>query len=760
MISEPYNTGKRPLKSVKVTADFIVAGGGMSGVCAAITAARAGIKVALFQDRPVLGGNASSEVRVWILGATSHLGNNNRWSREGGVIDEILVENLFRNKDGNPVILDTIILEKVKNEKNITLFLNTVIYDADKDDCDRITKLYAFCPQNETFYEAVAKFFCDATGDGILGYRVGVSYRMGSEEMQVYNEKFIPDKDEYGGLLGHTIYFYSKDVGRPVKFVAPAYALKDITKIFRFGNINSGEYGCKFWWIEYGGRKDTVHDTEEIKWELWSVVYGIWNYIKNSGKFPETENYTLEWVGTFSGKRESRRFLGHYTLIQRDIVEQVHFDDTVAFGGWAVDLHPADGIYSSLNGCTQYHSKGIYEIPYRCFISKEVKNLFFSGRNISASHVAHGSTRVMATSALGGQAVGMAAALCIKKSLTIEDLIKPKNIKMLQQHLNLTGQSIPHVPIDNSENLAATARISVSGTLVLDMIPFDGDWRLLDISVGQLLPLVSNTRYAFEVALKVMESTNLNVELWTSTKTHNYTPDLLIENICYHLSEGTQYLKINFEQTLSEDQYAFLIFRSNLNVKIQCSEKRFSGIVSVFNSINPAVNNYGKQMPPRDSGFEAFEFWCPERRPNGKNLAMRIAPAIVSFSVLNIINGFIRPYLRPNAWVADLNDSNPWLMLEWEKVQIIHSLTFYFDTDYDHPMESVQMGHPEDVIPFCVRNYKIYDMDNKLIFEKKDNYQTINKIVLEESIQTNRIKVVFEKASSDVPVALFEIRIN
>ena len=161
----------------------------------------------------MLGGNASSEVRLWILGATSHMGNNNRWSREGGLIDEILVDNLYRNKEGNPVLLDTLLLEKVRNEPNITLLLNTAVYDVEKRSPDEISKIYGFCSQNYTFYEISGRLFCDASGDGIIAYRAGAAYRMGAEEKQVYGELFAPDKGEYGELLGHSIYclLYTSD---------------------------------------------------------------------------------------------------------------------------------------------------------------------------------------------------------------------------------------------------------------------------------------------------------------------------------------------------------------------------------------------------------------------------------------------------------------------------------------------------------------------------------------------------------------------
>ena len=275
----------RQLRTVTHECDLAVIGGGLAGVCCAITAARAGISVTLIQDRPVLGGNASSEVRLWVLGATSHMGNNNRWAREGGVVDELLVENMYRNKEGNPLIFDTILLEKVTEEPNITLLLNTAVYEVEKADADTIAAVHAFCSQNSTRYVVRAPLFCDASGDGIVAFLAGAAFRMGAESQEEFGEKFAPD-EAYGELLGHSIYFYSKDVGTPVRFVAPSFALDDITKVPRYRHFNTATDGCRLWWIEYGGRLDTVHETETIKWELWKVVYGVWDYIKNSGEFP------------------------------------------------------------------------------------------------------------------------------------------------------------------------------------------------------------------------------------------------------------------------------------------------------------------------------------------------------------------------------------------------------------------------------------------------------------------------------------------
>ena len=759
MLVKNFSEVTRANKTISTQSDLVVVGGGLAGLCCAIAAARDGITVTLVQDRPVLGGNASSEVRLWTLGATSHMGNNNRWSREGGIIDEILVENMYRNKEGNTLIFDTILLEKVINEKNITLLLNTSVYDVKKSDSNTISQVIGFCSQNSTTYELNADLFCDASGDGIVGFQAGAAFRMGAETVEEFGEKFAPDIS-YGELLGHTIYFYSKNVGTPVKYVAPEFALKDITKIPRYKVLNDKDFGCRLWWLEYGGRRDTIHESEDIKWELWKVVYGVWDYIKNSGEFPDSENLTLEWVGTIPGKRESRRFEGLYMIKQQDLVEQVQFDDAVSFGGWAVDLHPSDGVYDSKPGCTQYHSKGIYQIPLRTMISKNISNLFLGGRIISATHVAFGSTRVMATTALSGQAVGYGAAQCIKNKILPAQLLEQNQIKELQQTLSLNGQSIPGIAIQKSENLVANSKISTSSTFKLDILKPNGNWFNLNIGVAQLLPLESHTKYNYTFSFSAEKATTVQVELRTSERVGSYTPDAILESKTLELVQGEQEISFSFDTVLTQKQYAFITFLPNELVAIRQTEQRLTGLVSVFNAVNKAVNNNGKQVPPDNIGIDSFEFWIPQRRPNGQNLAFSVSPAIELYSEENVCNGFVRPYLGTNAWAAALKDSQPKITFEWKNAKVIKSIKIFFDTDYDHAMESSLMGHPESVMPFCARSYKIFDQNGIVVYETKANHQTINTIVLPESIKTKTLSIEFEPSNSEIPVSLFEIFIS
>lgn len=767
----------RELKTGRLACDLAVIGGGLAGVCAAITAARAGIRVVLVQDRPVLGGNASSEVRLWILGATSHMGNNNRWAREGGVIDELLVENLHRNPEGNPLILDAIILEKVVNEPDITLLLNTAVHDLEKSDPDTIKSVRAFCSQNSTVYEITAPLFVDASGDGVVGFLAGAAFRIGAEARSELGEAFAPEQAS-NELLGHTIYFCSKDAGRPVRFTPPAFALRDITKIPRWRDIKFNDSGCDFWWLEWGGNLDTVHDSEKIKWELWKIVYGVWNHIKNSGQFPDAATLTLEWVGTIPGKRESRRFEGDYMVRQQDVVEQRRHADAVSFGGWAIDLHPGDGVYSAQAGCQQWHSKGVYQIPYRTMYSRNITNLFLAGRIISASHIAFGSTRVMATCAHGGQAVGMAAAICTKRNLKPRDLLAAPRMAELQRELLRIGQFIPGVALHDSNDLARLAKISSTSELKLSRLAPSGETQPLNDSWAMMIPVAPGAMPSVEFLLDVAVPTALRAELRISSKPENHTPDVTLATLDIRLSASQRLnVPLLFKATIDAPRYAFVCLMKNDAVSVHLSDQRVTGVLAVCHNCNRAVAKSSTQTPPPGSGIETFEFWTPKRRPAGKNFALRIEPPLDVFQAANLINGVARPTNRPNAWVADFAHEQPAIRLAWDKPQTIARIELCFDTDFDHPMESVLMGHPERIMPFCVRelvvaggarvavtargnaaNGQTGSDAGRLLCEISENHQSRRVIRLDQPVTTDCLEIRLVAPSVNVPATLFEVR--
>ena len=799
----------RQLREERLEFDLVVIGGGMAGSCAAITAARQGLRVALVQDRPVLGGNTSSEVRLWMVGATSHMGNNNRWAREGGVLNEILVENTFRNPEGNPVLFDALLLEKVVSEPTLTLLLNTAIYEVAKGEPNRIEAVTGFCSQNSTRFVLRAPLFCDASGDGIVGFLAGAAFRIGAESHSEFGELLAPAAAS-DHLLGHSIYFYTRDTGRSVKYSAPEFALSDITKIPRYRRFNTKEQGTDLWWIEYGGSKDTVHDTEAIKWELWKIIYGVWDYIKNSGEFADADTLTLDWVGLIPGKRESRRFEGDYMLVQQDIVEQRVHHDAVSFGGWAIDHHPVDNVYDSSEPCTQWHSKGVYQIPYRTMYSRNVSNLFLSGRIISASHIAFGSSRVMATSAHNGQAVGMAAAVCREQRLLPRDLLQQDRMSELQTRLLRSGQHIPRVKRTDPLDLAQQAEVSASTTLRgLDLEPSSAQ-QLVD-SRAIMLPLVGGKVPECAIRLRYNQDTKLRAELRTCSRLATYTPDVVVSqesidltavNADYalevqesHVHETTAELQVGavgeptistgsskrssvllgssrsdedgwvdaevrlrFGGELSNANYAFVCLMANPAVEVYESRQLVTGVTTVVHRQNAKVAASSRQEPVAGSGIDAFEFWPAERRPRGRNVAIKVDLNPSMYAAENVRNGFARPTDCPNAWVASPSDPLPTLTLRWDAPETIETVELVFDPDWDHPMENIVMQHPERIMPTVVRNFRVLGPDRTMVASYRGNHQGLVSIRLKNPITTDQLVIELDHPTQHVSASLFEVR--
>ena len=761
IIAEAVNS--RSLKQDILKTDLCVVGGGLAGVCAAITAARANTKVVLVQDRPVLGGNASSEVRLWALGANCHMGSNNRYAREGGVINEIILENLWRNPEGNPLIFDTIVLEKVALEPNITLLLNTAVIACAKseNDADQIASVEAFCSQNSTAYHIEAPLFVDSSGDGILGFLSGAAFRIGAETKEEFGEAFAPE-GEFGHLLGHSVYFYSKTVGKPVKFVPPSFALRDIDKLIpRYKHFNANESGCRLWWIEWGGRLDTVHETEKIKWELWRIVYGVWDYIKNSGNFPEAANLTLEWVGHVPGKRESRRFEGPFMLSQKDVVERRRHDDAVAFGGWSIDLHPAEGVFAKIAGSHHLQSKGPYQIPYRCYYSRNIKNLFLAGRLISTTHVAFGSTRVMLTCALGGQVVGQAAAICRETgSLPADISADPAKIRRLQRDLARSGQDQWGIAIPDEENKATKATSSATSSLQLTSLsptsvrPFEKDhaW-------AQLLPLPAGPVPAMTFYLDASEDATIVFELRTTARPDNFTPEVILATTKQKVAKGKQSaVTIDFNTALPRAAYVFVTIDARglqsrvdegLSLGLWTSNQTLSGMVAL---------RYWGEEKTASVGGENYPMFSPWRRPQDQNLAFTLSAPAPVFGPENVTNGFIRPVGHPNSWVAALNDPAPALTLTWAQPQTLSHVDIFFDADYDHQIESVLLGHPENAMPMCVKRWRLRDAQGTVLHECPENHQALNRLTFPQPVTTQKLTLEVLEMNGPVPATVMEVR--
>jgi len=437
------------LNKKKITTDLCVIGGGMSGICAAIAAAREGINVVLMQERPMLGGNASSEIRMWVSGAR---GENNR---ETGILEEIQLENMRRNPTKNYYIWDNILYDFVLREKNITLLLNCACMDADITKGDfadgrtvKINSVTGYQLTTQTMIEVQAKYFSDCSGDSILAPLTGAEFRLGREAKSEFGEDTqVEVADDF--TMGMSCLIQGRQTTRDVKFTAPSFS-KKLTDA-EVDNRKPDIYDPteNYWYLELGGNRDTIHETEEISKELLPLAIGMWDYIKNSGKY-DADKWELEFLGCLPGKRESRRMVGEYIITQRDISDGVVFDDVIAFGGWPIDDHFPMGFYHVGEPNTDIKTPAPYTIPYRALYSKNVENLFFAGRNISMTHTAMSSIRVMATCTLLGHAVGVAAALATKNSLTPNGVYKEK-LSELQNILMNADSFLPSKTREISE---------------------------------------------------------------------------------------------------------------------------------------------------------------------------------------------------------------------------------------------------------------------------------------------------------------------
>lgn len=457
--SERRLTGEPHMTLVDLETDLFVAGGGLAGVCAAISAARSGTKVVLVQDRSRLGGNSSSEVKMHVVGSSSHVGRLG-W-RETGLIEEFRLDDAVNNPQRCWELWDILLYDKVVSEPNITLLMETVLYSTEMNE-GKIQRVMARCDKSEHLYRVKAKLYVDATGDSRLGLESGAEYRTGRETRSEFNESLAPEQADKE-TLGSSILFTSQLHRKPMPYTPPKWARKVTKEHLKFRKVGPENWEYGYWWIEWGGNIDTIRDNERIRFELLAITTGVWDYIKNSGEFPDSANWALNWVGMMPGKRGSRRMVGDYMLTQHDLLKS-SFEDAVAIGGWPLDDHPPGGFdRSDLPPNTVLRPDEVYDIPLRSMYSKNVPNLMMAGRNISATHAAFTSTRVMGTCATIGQAVGKAAAICIERGISPKQLAHDKKLLSgLQQQLIRDDQTIKSVRNNDPADLARTAKFSAS----------------------------------------------------------------------------------------------------------------------------------------------------------------------------------------------------------------------------------------------------------------------------------------------------------
>ena len=412
------------MKTITHKVSLCVIGGGLAGMCTAISAARQGISTMIMQERPVFGGNASSEIRMWVCGATGCM--------ETGLVEEFRLENLYRNTHINYSVWDSILFEKIRFQENLISLLNCSCMDAQMED-DRIVSVTGWQMTTQTYHRVEADFFADCSGDSVLALLAGAEVRKGRESSKEFGEDMAPEEAD-SKTMGMSCLLQARETTSPQKFIPPswAYSYPDDDSFPK--RDHSLAKLQNFWYLELGGDQDSVADTETLRDELLKVAFGFWDHIKNHGDH-SAENWVLDWVGFLPGKRESSRCMGDYILTQKDVLEPEGFEDICAYGGWPVDDHHPGGFRHFGQPNTYVRPKQPYPIPMRCLYSKNISNLLFAGRNISCTHTGLSSTRVMATCATLGQAAGVIASYAVKNNLPTLRETCQKYCKEIQQTL-------------------------------------------------------------------------------------------------------------------------------------------------------------------------------------------------------------------------------------------------------------------------------------------------------------------------------------
>ncbi len=439
--------------------DLCVIGGGLAGMAAAISGVRKGLKVILMNDRPVLGGNSSSEVRVHVCGADRH--NQFPNLRETGILEEWRMENLYRNPQQSFSLWDTILYESVM-ESGITLLLNCSCMDAAMDG-DHIQSVTGWQTTTEQFHRITAAIFADCSGDGVLAPLTGAEFRIGREARSEYGESIAPEAADQK-TMGMTILFQAKEHNTPQPFIPPAWAnVYESCDELPYGEKGHRWFQMGYWWLELGGEHDSIHDTEQLRHELLKIVYGVWDHLKNHCENKQAaSNWALDWVQFLPGKRESRRYVGMHVLTQNEIASGGMFDDTIAYGGWTMDDHHPAGFDSRLLEAesTIFHdAPSPYGIPYGVIVSKNIDNLMFAGRDASCTHAAMSSTRVMGTCFTMGQALGTAAAMAVQKG--VSPWVVREDMDELQQTLLQDDCYLPGVQ-ERLPELTLQAKLTAS----------------------------------------------------------------------------------------------------------------------------------------------------------------------------------------------------------------------------------------------------------------------------------------------------------
>lgn len=736
-------TGKEEV--IRRDFDVVVIGGGISGTCAAISAARNGARTALVHERSMLGGNSSSEVRLYPEVSTSH----NVWCKEAGILDEIHTEERVRNHEEYVeglmnAVWDLVLYEWVIREPNLTLFLNTTVREVEMKDASTILAVHGIQMGTEKRFLFHAPLFIDATGDGVIAHRAGADYRWGMEARSEFNEPEAPEQASAQPQMGNTLFFRARDAGVPVPFDPPSWIARFPAEEDLLGRSHSS-FDRGYWWIEVGLPMHQIRDNEEIKHEALRQLLGVWDHIKNRCSSREkARNYGLDFVSFWPYKREARRIVGDYVLTQHDARDPKLHPDAIAFGCWYVDIHKPGGILARANPNTKpaWEDAGVvpYGIPLRACYSRNVTNLMMAGRPISTTYAAFSSTRVLRTGAIVGQGVGVAAALCRKHSCLPRELVA-RHAGELRQTLLRQDCYVPGYANEDPADLARGATVTASDEAPLDfregskMFP-------LDTPAAQLFPVSTGRLESIELLL--ISDRDDAIEVRAGLRQADFVYDFrstadIASAIASVPARSRTYVRFTFDRAVEPHRLYWIHLPRVPGVSWARFDDGFD---------EPALS---------PSGCTAAELpgptrWHPITR--GTHFVMRITPEQRPYGPASVVTGSNRPDRWPNLWVS--RSLPAWIELQLPRRAAIGQVQLTFDTDMNRHSRKALFRYPD-----CVKRYDVLVRQGSgwlRVAGETENY--LRRRVLQlEPVTADRVRIEIQETNGAAVARIYEVRL-
>ena len=794
------------------TYDVVVCGGGLAGVCAAIAAARAGARTALIQNRPVLGGNSSSEGRVPVCGAPAF--GHNRAARETGIIDELRTSYYGRcPQSDNRAMWDLVLKEACDREASLEVFLNTSAQAVRMDEAKeepRIASVIAYQSTTESTFRFDSEIFVDATGDGFIAAGAGAAFRVGREGTGEFGEALAPAIAD-AKTLAPSLYMLVRRRDYAVPFSPPAWARKytscsDLpprphTKEFiepACAMASDGSEYMLFWWLEGGGECDVISEDRAIYDRLLAELMGVWDHLKNHCD-AETRafvaNYELVWWPPFPLRRESRRVEGDLVLTECEVVTAERFPDRVAYGGWPIDHHPPEGLESDLPPCDLTFLNELYSIPLRSLYSRDVSNLLLAGRCISVSHVALGTVRVQPTLAVAGQAVGAAGAICVRNGCTPRELSR-KHVGDLQQLLLREDAYIIGLRNEDPLDLARQARLDATSSMSFSAEGRDGVLEL-KYDTAQQLPVSTTPIRDVSVWLQSSLATaaTVNVSLLSGPAIARIdSAQLLYESKLVVPPHSEGWFSIGPVPDLPPASLLWICLGHSPGVYWGFSKNEMLGsrYAVKYDGEHTAKPSYhgSTRILPRPGGWipinhhgrlpDDLATWTREAvgsvvRPGATyeldvacTMNVKLDPAQCPYSPDNVVNGVARPEDGPNLWISDPEDPLPQsCVLRWEKPISVCEIHVVFDTSLDHvggPANGLMKERKRFAFPppACVRDYELILRAagaTQLVIESEGNVRRRVKHALEQPVSAEELEVRVLATHGDKSARIYEVRV-